>query len=657
MLGDPPRPPDGAPATESAPLDVPRADTERIDARWGAHQAPPVEPASPPPAASAWTRLRGLRGAAFGFAAVLLLVAGALGGYQVAYAGRAYPGIEALGVDLSGRTRDDATAALTARTEALLAQPVILQAAETRRTATWRDLGLRVAPDALADRALAVGRAGNPLRRLAAQWTAATQHVALDAGLAFDDAALAAYLQGIAHEVDRPPRDARLLVQPDATVEYTPSQIGRHLDIPAATAQVHEAQATGATALALPVAETPPQTPDALRTEARDLATRLLARPLVLRHEAKEWTVTPRELVEWLEFDGGPGQPLVARVDPEAVRKRVAALAKEIDQPAVNARLDWNGGTPRVTRPAAPGRQLDQAAAQQSILARLPTDDHTVTLSVRVAAPAVTGDNLAALGLKEQIEESRTTFAGSVPEKAHNIRLAAERLNGVVVPPGATFSFNREVGPTTLEAGYQWGFGITSGADGLHTVPSVAGGICQVATTLFQAFFWGGYRLEERHWHLYWIPNYTSRDVVGLDATVDEDADLDLQFVNTTSNAVLIQSATDADSVTFRLYGTKPDWRVTVAPAQITDRVPADPTPVVEQDPTLPAGRQVAVEAAREGFTVVVTRTVTEGSDVRTLPLKSVYKPSRNVTLVGTGGAPAPASSAQNRPVADAARE
>jgi vancomycin resistance protein YoaR len=656
MLGDGPRPPPWRQIVERAETHAAEVDTApRPGSAWAAAEEPSAEPE--PELTAAPARHPALRGAVVGFAAVLLLTACAIGGYQAAYAGRTYPGVEALGVDLSGRTREEAVAALSGPTEAMVVQPIALEAAETRRTATWRDLGLRAAPDAIADRALEVGRAGNPLRRLAAQWTAATQHVTLDAGLALDDTALGVYLQDVAREVDRPPRDARLLVQPDATIEYTPSQSGRHLDLAAATAQVREAQRAGTTALTLPVAETPPQTPDSLRAEAREFATRLLARPLVLRHEAKEWTVAPRELAEWLEFEGGAGQPLVALVDGEAVRKRVVALAKEIDQPAVNARFDWNGGAPRVTRAAAPGRQLDQAAAQQAILARLPTDDHTVALPVRVAAPAVTGENLAALGIKEQVEESRTTFAGSVPEKAHNIRLAAERLHGAVVPPGATFSFNREVGPTTLEAGYQWGFGITGGAGGLRTVPSVAGGICQVATTLFQAFFWGGYRLEERHWHLYWIPNYTSRDVVGLDATVDEDADLDLQFVNTTPHAVLIQASADGDSVSFRLYGTKPDWRVTVAPPQISDRLPADPTPVVEQDPTLPAGRQVAVETAREGFTVIVTRTVTEGSDVRTLPLKSVYKPSRNVTLVGSGGAPAAASTAQNRPVAEGARE
>jgi hypothetical protein len=70
------------------------------------------------------------------------------------------------------------------------------------------------------------------------------------------------------------------------------------------------------------------------------------------------------------------------------------------------------------------------------------------------------------------------------------------------------------------------------------------------------------------------------------------------------------------------------------------------------------AGRRVTVETAREGFEVTIVRTVTNADDVRTLRLKSVYQPSRNVTLVGAGGAAASApSTAQNRPVGDRARE
>jgi vancomycin resistance protein YoaR len=259
-----------------------------------------------------------------------------------------------------------------------------------------------------------------------------------------------------------------------------------------------------------------------------------------------------------------------------------------------------------------------------------------------VAAPVSSDDAGAHLGIQQLIEQSTTSFAGSVPEKAHNIRLAAERLNGVVVPPGGTFSFNDEVGPTTLEAGFQWGFGLTTGANGgAHTVPSVAGGICQVATTLFQPVFWAGYQLEERYWHLYWIPAYTSRDVVGLDATVDGDAGLDFKWINPTNNYVLIQASADAEHVTFSLYGAKPDWKVQVEPPVISNRVSPDPAPDVQEEPLLPWGRVVPVETARDGFQVVITRHVVGPDGARRdLVLKSIYQPGHNVTLVGSASAP-----------------
>jgi vancomycin resistance protein YoaR len=445
---------------------------------------------------------------------------------------------------------------------------------------------------------------------------------------------------------------------PDGTFTYSGSQNGRALDAAAAASALRQAAADGLAEVALPVRETTPEITDALRRDARDYAQAVLAAPLTLPDGDRRWTIDKPELADWLQFEAAPGGPMAARLEADAVRKRVAAIAKEIDRPATSARFDWNGGSPRVIRASAQGRQLDVDAAADAIVAAAPGAERTVALPVRTSTPAADDTIAASLASGELIQESSTTFAGSLPEKAHNIRLAAERLHGTVVPPGATFSFNREVGPTTIDTGYQWGFAIEDSGSGARTIPSVAGGICQVATTLFQAFFWSGYRLEERHWHLYWIPNYTSKGVVGLDATVDEDSDLDLQFVNTTANPVLIQSAVTNDTVTFRLYGVKPSWTVDVAPAEITNRVPADTTPVVEQDPTLPAGRRIVVESAREGFDATIVRKVTENGDTRELRLKSNYRPSRNVTLVGTGGAGASsAASAQNRPTGDRTRE
>ena len=309
-----------------------------------------------------------------------------------------------------------------------------------------------------------------------------------------------------------------------------------------------------------------------------------------------------------------------------------------------NARFAWNGGNLTAIRDSQEGRTLDQVGAAEAIGQALLTGQRTVSLPGSIVQPLVSSANPQALGITDNLDRGGTSFAGSIPEKAHNIRLAAERLNGVVIPPGGTFSFNQEVGPTTLEAGYQWGFGIEASANGARTVPSVAGGICQVATTLFQRVFWSGFPLVERHWHLYWIPAYTSRGVVGLDATVAEDAGLDFRWSNPTDGYVLIQAATDETNVYFGLYGKPRAWKISVDEPRITNRVPANPDPVAEVEPSLPWGRIQPVETARDGFDVAITRTVRrEDSQPRTLTLNSSYEPSRTVTLVGTRGKPADA--------------
>src|SRR5205823_13768593 len=111
----------------------------------------------------------------------------------------------------------------------------------------------------------------------------------------------------------------------------------------------------------------------------------------------------------------------------------------------------------------------------------LESAERSVDVPARVTRPAVTGDQRDQLGIQERIARGETRFGGSTPPKIHNIKLAASRVNGVVVPPGAMFSFNQELGPTTLDSGYQIGWGIASTGEGSHaTVPSGAGGVCQV---------------------------------------------------------------------------------------------------------------------------------------------------------------------------------
>jgi vancomycin resistance protein YoaR len=330
------------------------------------------------------------------------------------------------------------------------------------------------------------------------------------------------------------------------------------------------------------------------------------------------------------------------QVDSAALGKLVSNLGDDWDQPMRNARFVFSAGHLTPIRESQEGRVLDEDAATTAIEQAIASGAPAVALPGRVVPPQVSSDNPDALGITTNLDRGGTSFAGSIPEKAHNIRLAAERLNGVVIPPGGVFSFNQEVGPTTLDAGFEWGFGIEASSTGAQTVPSVAGGICQVATTLFQRAFWAGFPLVERHWHLYWIPAYTTRGLVGLDATVDEDSGLDLRFSNPTNGYILIQSATDDSNVYFGLYGSQNNWKVSVDQPRISNTVAADTAPVAQVEPTLPWGRILPVEAARDGFDVAIQRTVTrEDGQPHTLSLESKYEPSRSVTLVGTRDKPA----------------
>jgi hypothetical protein len=131
---------------------------------------------------------------------------------------------------------------------------------------------------------------------------------------------------------------------------------------------------------------------------------------------------------------------------------------------------------------------------------------------------------------------------------------------------------------------------------------------------------------------------------VGLDATVDEDTGLDLRFINSSPDYVLVQAITDDTSLSISLFGTKPSWDVKVTEPRITNRRSARTDVVRYPEPTLPWGQQIQVESAGDGFEVVMVRTVTDGTGTRTLTLKTHYEPSQNTLAVGVRGAPSGAA-------------
>ena len=572
----------------------------------------------------------------FGTLVLLLILAGV--GLHVAYAERMYPGVRALGVGLGGQTRAEAQATLERRAGDLANRTISIGHQELAWTVTGEQLGVRKDVQSVAEEAYSLGRQGNVVSRFFQQLSLLFNGPSYEVKTVGDPATLDGLMEVLARAVDRPITDARLAVSPEGVVDIVGGLPGRRLEIEPTRARLEEALARpDITSVPIVVEETAAAITPTDLAAARAQAETLLSAPMLFKFEDAQWELSVQQLAAMAKVNPREGVTL----DPEAVKAWAARLAKEVDQAPQNARFTWSAGTLSLLRAGREGRRVDVEQTVQTVMEKTLVEDRNSQLPVTVTKPDITQEDGPKLGIRGLIESARTSYTSASPPKAHNIALAAQRLNGVVVAPGKLFSFNREVGSTSLDTGYRLGWGIANAGGSARTVPAVAGGICQVATTLFHSVFWAGYQIEERNTHLYWIPSYTTRGIVGLDATVDEDAELDFSFYNNTDSYLLIQAWTEGASVVFGLYGTKPNWTVKVTPGERTDVVEASKDQVIQDEPSLPLGQRLAVEGAQDGFKITNVRTVTRGNDSRTLRLSSLYRPSRNVTVVGTGGRPA----------------
>ncbi|MFC6933785.1 VanW family protein [Actinomadura yumaensis] len=169
-----------------------------------------------------------------------------------------------------------------------------------------------------------------------------------------------------------------------------------------------------------------------------------------------------------------------------------------------------------------------------------------------VAAPAdraaarVT-PRMRAAGATREISSFTTRFTPGEP-RVRNIEIAARVLDGLVVQPGRTFSFNRVVGPRTKRRGYVPAPTIV----GSRLVNDLGGGICQVSTTLYNAVFEAGLQIRDARAHGLWMPEYPK----GREAAVAYPS-LDLTWRNDSGRPVAITSEFTGDSLTIRLWGTR----------------------------------------------------------------------------------------------------
>lgn len=155
------------------------------------------------------------------------------------------------------------------------------------------------------------------------------------------------------------------------------------------------------------------------------------------------------------------------------------------------------------------------------------------------------------LGPLEELAEGKSTFWGSSPEREFNIQKALnEKFNGVLIPPGAEFSYVELLGPIEY-GGWRQAYTIFQGTK-LEKAP--AGGVCQVSTTVYRAALDAGLEFTEQRPHSLYVIYYNEYGD-GLDATVFP-GEQDLKFVNNTPNYLLMTATEEGYyEAVVRFYG------------------------------------------------------------------------------------------------------
>lgn len=591
-----------------------------------------------------------------GIILTLSLLTIAAGAAQLAFRDRILAGVSAFGQDLSGKTIDEAIAALNARFTYPASAVFTFRDGDQFWQLSAGELGVSFDAQATATEAFAIGHSNNPLLNTIDQFLIWLNGHKVTPVVRYDQEAATARLAAIAETINRPPVDATLTLE-GTTVRTTPSAIGRMVSISRTLAQI-EANIVSLSSggeVPLIIEETAPRIVDAEAAAAKARAA--LSAPLTLIAEATTsdgqmlgpWQASVDQIASLLLVglvENGDGTYRYdISFDPSAYRESVQSLADGLFQPARDARFQFieETGQLQVIQASVPERRLDVDATLSRMESQVFDPANRVVPISFDTRLARYHDNITAaeLGITRLISTGDSFYVGSSQARIDNIIRATQRFDGIIIPPGDEFSFNEWVGDISPESGYVSSRVIYGG----RTIDGVGGGVCQVSTTVFRAAFYAGVPITERAAHGYRVGYYEQRgEGPGFDAAIYVDSDprraLDFRFINDTGAPILIEASIypATSQVQFRFYGADTRRQVVKDGPMIRDVVPPAPTRF-EANPALSAGQQLQVDIPAEGAYVQVTRIILDanGNEIDRDIFASQYQPWGAIIQVPPG--------------------
>lgn len=554
---------------------------------------------------------------------------------------RFYPGTSVAGVSLTGLTRQQAIAKITQTIAVRASHPIFY----TYQNNNYNlDLSNKYQLDLTAalDQAFRFGH--QELFFPPPQ---------LPAGISLSDN-FSAPLQPLASQIYTPPIESQLKID-GQDISVTPSQTGLALDQAALSKQIIDYLDTGRqTTHLLPITTTYPRLSYTSALAIKQTLDAIKLTPLKLVYNDTTFTLDLTTLANLIDYQSSTPSLITAKnsslgfnirtltidqntltdnkiaLDPDKLSTYLATLAKSIDRPVQEPLFQFDGQKVTEFKPPVIGQTLDRTKTAALITYALQSRDFTpIDLPVNQQQPTNKLSN--DLGITELIGSGQSDFSHSIENRIFNIKLAASRINGVLIPPGEEFSFVKYIGNIDAGSGYRQAYVIKEG----RTVLDDGGGVCQVSTTVFRAALNTGLPITARTAHAYRVGYYENDSPPGLDATIYSPS-VDLRFKNDTGHHILIQTQVSGTKLFVNVYGTSDGRVATVSRPVILSQTP--PLPEIRQDdPTLPRGTVKQVDWAAWGANVIFTRKVTKnGQLIINDTFRSNYRPWQAVYLVGT---------------------
>lgn len=183
-----------------------------------------------------------------------------------------------------------------------------------------------------------------------------------------------------------------------------------------------------------------------------------------------------------------------------------------------------------------------------NILGDQAADEYTIPL--KVLYPNVTTNMIGSEAFPDLLSSFSTKYSVRATARTTNLKLAASKINGTVLMPGETFSYNKVVGARTIAAGYKEAPIYVSG----EVVDGLGGGICQITSTLYNAVVYANLDVVERTNHQF-VPSYVT---ASRDATVVYGS-LDFKFKNNRNYPIKINCSVSGGIANFQIFGLKQD--------------------------------------------------------------------------------------------------